>query len=288
MADMDADAQRTNAAESNREVRRLVFGDDGSIGADLAWLWINSHRWPGWQLEIVTAQGPQLDPVVAAGEVARRQPFREAEFATCLHLQPRQDPRLALSAAADLIVVGPRGPGLLKRLHLGSTAEWLVSRPPAPLVVARHGRRTRRVLLANDCSLDSWAVVDALARLPFIGDAIVDLVVIGGASSNGDRVARDTFVRLGRPAAGGQVIHVDDVDRVVDVAEAQMPDLIAVAGGEHRDNIVETSAAGRLLRHLEASMLIGSARHAPARVDQRPDEDGRPYRPAAEIGTMEP
>ncbi len=35
--------------------RRLVFGDDQSQAADVAWLWINSHAWPGWQIEALTA-----------------------------------------------------------------------------------------------------------------------------------------------------------------------------------------------------------------------------------------
>ena len=38
--------------------RTILFGDDGSSGADLAWLWINSHRWPGWRIEVLTAIAP--------------------------------------------------------------------------------------------------------------------------------------------------------------------------------------------------------------------------------------
>ena len=29
------------------ETPRLVFGDDGSPSADVAWLWVNDHPWPG-------------------------------------------------------------------------------------------------------------------------------------------------------------------------------------------------------------------------------------------------
>ena len=39
--------------------RTLVFGDDGSPAADVAWLFINNHRWPGWRLEVVTAHMPE-------------------------------------------------------------------------------------------------------------------------------------------------------------------------------------------------------------------------------------
>jgi nucleotide-binding universal stress UspA family protein len=268
---MDVDVHDTNAPTA----RRLGFGDDGSAGADLAWMWVNSHQWPGWQLEVVTAVGPHLDPIVATQDVVPREPFREAAFEACLHLRPQQDPRLALSANADLVVVGPRGPGLLKRLHLGSTADWLVRRPPAPLVVARHGRRTTRVLIVNDCSLDSWAVVDALARLPFIDQLAVDVVALGEGSADGDRVADDTLARLGRAAINALIVHTDDVDRLVGLAEERRSDLIAVAGGERRAHSLESSVAAHLLRYTDASMLIGAVRHAPARVGSTSDDDER-------------
>lgn len=32
----------------------MVLGEDGSVGADLAWRWIMAHRWPRWKLEVVT------------------------------------------------------------------------------------------------------------------------------------------------------------------------------------------------------------------------------------------
>ncbi len=34
--------------------RTLVFGDDGSEAADVAWLWVNEHTWPDSQIEVVT------------------------------------------------------------------------------------------------------------------------------------------------------------------------------------------------------------------------------------------
>ena len=37
----------------------LVFGDDASDAADVAWLWINSHRWTGWDLDVLTARRPE-------------------------------------------------------------------------------------------------------------------------------------------------------------------------------------------------------------------------------------
>ena len=34
----------------SREEPRLVVGDDGSASADVVWLWINNHSWPGWRI----------------------------------------------------------------------------------------------------------------------------------------------------------------------------------------------------------------------------------------------
>ena len=48
--------------------RLLVMGDDGSTGADVAWLWVCNHRWPGWRAEVVTADRP-LVPAVTEGPV---------------------------------------------------------------------------------------------------------------------------------------------------------------------------------------------------------------------------
>ena len=39
--------------------RTLVFGDDSSPAADIAWLFINNHQWPGWSLEVVAAHMPE-------------------------------------------------------------------------------------------------------------------------------------------------------------------------------------------------------------------------------------
>ena len=47
----------------------LVLGDAGSTGADVAWLWVCNHRWPGWRAEVVTAERP-LVPAVAAALLA--------------------------------------------------------------------------------------------------------------------------------------------------------------------------------------------------------------------------
>ncbi len=158
---------------------RLVFGDDGSPGADVAWLWINEHRWLGWRLEVVTATGVALgEPHSWTEPVPCRRPFAEAGFDSHLSRRPEQDPRLALCADGELLVVGGRGRGLLKALHLGSTTEWLAVRPPMPMIIARHGRPTRSVVLATDGSADARAATEALAMLPLADSLRLTVVVV--------------------------------------------------------------------------------------------------------------
>ena len=136
----------------------LAFGDDGSPAADVSWLWIISHTWTGWRLEIITAQGAPIGPPPTPEDATLhhwdpptpRRPFAETAFGDVEHLTAEIDPRLALWRPADLLVIGPRGPGLLKALHLGSTAEWLLQHPIAPLVIARSGHPARKVVACHD------------------------------------------------------------------------------------------------------------------------------------------
>lgn len=73
--------------------------------------------------------------------------------------------RVADELAADLIVLGARGAGVLRRFVLGATAERLLRRTQRPLLVVRQPAREpyHRALLALDFSPWSAAVV-ALAR----------------------------------------------------------------------------------------------------------------------------
>jgi nucleotide-binding universal stress UspA family protein len=165
--------------------RTMIFGDNGSVSADLAWLWINSQSWPAWRVEVITANLPDLVEVTAHRPDARpwspphpRIAFANAHLDEVVHLTIDMDPRLALSIPADLLVVGPRGPGLVKAMHLGSTVEWLMARPPAPMLIARHGWRTRSATVCHDGSPHAQAATEALSRMPWVGDLRVAVVSV--------------------------------------------------------------------------------------------------------------
>lgn len=192
--------------------KTMVFGDDGSVSADLAWLWINSHQWAGWRLEVLTAVKPNAPIVHDGPAVARewsspygRRPFVEAGLDPVIQLTIDADPALALCRPADLLVVGPRGPGLVKAMHLGSTVEWLMTRPPAPLLVARHGRRTRTAIVCHDGSIHAQAATAALCNMPWSNELSVTVLTVDDGRTDVDRAVAIATEPL--EAAGMTVDH---------------------------------------------------------------------------------
>lgn len=166
--------------------RLLVLGDDGSSGADVAWLWVCNHRWPGWRAEVLTATQPQLPmandvpvEVVAWDSPHPRLHVPQSELLSVRSLTVERDRRLALNDRrdADLLVVGPHNQGRVRAMLLGSTMEWLLHHPPAPMAVIRSATPVRRVLAAVDGSVHAHAAVEAFCRLPWA--ARTEVLVLG-------------------------------------------------------------------------------------------------------------
>lgn len=255
-------------------MRTLVFGDDGSPGADVAWLWISEQHWPGWRVEILSAVPPPLGP--PPGEEAAvphpwdppepRVPFDESGLEEVVHLRAEADPRYALARREDasLVVVGSTGTGLLKSLHLGSTAEYLLHLPPAPLVVAKHAAPVRSVVAAVDGSDHAQRAVEALAAMPWRErvERIV-LVTVREGPDGGEAVERaaaalgDATLEVVEKGPGHPVTRtvLDEVERtscqlVVLGTRGRGPILRALAG----------STATAVTRVVECSVLLA---HAP-------------------------
>ncbi|MEP7204128.1 MAG: universal stress protein, partial [Ilumatobacteraceae bacterium] len=184
----------------------ITFGDDHSVSADLAWLWITCHDWPHWHLDILTAVVPPLGPV--AQERAQthewtsphpRRVHTDLGFDDVTHLAIDEDPRLALSRATDLLVIGPRGPGVFKALHLGSTAEWLLSRPPSPMLIPRHGRTTRTALICHDGSAHAEKATATLARLPWVNQLEITVVTVDDGRTDPEAAVASAMQMLTTP-----------------------------------------------------------------------------------------
>lgn len=252
--------------------RTLLFGDDGSACADVGWLWINNHDWPDWSVEILNAGVSESAPTP-------RELLRPTVAESLSTTHTSGDPRWELhtrGAHSDLVVVGAKGQGFLKRLHLGSTAEWLMHGPCAPLVITRTGRRTRRVLLAQDGSVHAQAAQEALIRLPWISSTEV-LVVVVHETADPDALAQATHERLMNVVGDVElkVVRPGDLevfsrprDLILQTAEDWQADLIALGSrgltawesineiGLHRAG----STASGVTQHAHANVLLAQAR----------------------------
>ncbi len=171
---------------------RLTFADDGSPGADVAWLWITCHDWDGWDLDVVTAEKdglPQPAGVAVPNDPSPWEPphprrWPDGVHGHLRHLRAFGDPRavVARCADSDLLVMGARGRGLLKSMRIGSTGDWVMLDPPAPTVIVRSGHRTRRVLVCTDGSGDAEYAAGVVERLPWVGEA--EVTVLGVPEDN--------------------------------------------------------------------------------------------------------
>ncbi len=245
-------------------MRTLVFGDDGSPAADVAWLQINSHAWPEWRVEVVRVENAPL-PIdyVDLHEWDPTEPrtvFSEAKFAQVANLVAKGDARLVLSRPCDLLVIGPRGPGLLKALHLGSTAEWLLTRPPAPMLIARHGHPITTVLLCVDGSVHANRATGVLCTLPWVDQLRVTVLAVDDERVDIDAATQNAAKQL--EAAGADVsVRVHSGKPTAQIKEAMdrlSPDLVALGTrgltGLHHLRVGSTASA--IARTATSSVLV--------------------------------
>jgi nucleotide-binding universal stress UspA family protein len=248
----------------------LVFGDDSTPGSDVCWLWVNNQRWEGWRLEVVTAHLPRLQPP-PSGESATlhewvppdpREPFAEAGFAEVAQLTGDVDPRLALCRTADLVAIGARGPGVLKSLGLGSTAEYLLHDPPGPIVIARGARRVRRVMVCTDGSPHAERALRAFATLPWAAGTDVHVVSVDDGRTDADRAAAAAKDEL---AAAGTVVETSvlrgqPTEVLVHEIEHHVPDLVVLGtrGLTGLRRLRVGSTAGAIARALHINVLLAS------------------------------
>ena len=258
--------------------RTLTFGDDGSARADVAWAWIAAHAWPQWAVEVVTVTIPKSRSVASPLGYTELRPWdppapRQAPVSCGLqsvtHLAADNDPRLILGQrrGSDLVVVGPRGQGLLTMLHLGGTAEWLLRCPSAPLLIARRLEATRSILVCIDGSHHAAAAVDFLATLPWIAGA--SITVMGVVEGHGDLASQVGEAADVLSATGAEVTEVvvepdpmaltiNPRVTIFEYLDVRDPDLVVLgtSGLTGLSRLWVGSVASAVARHARCSVLV--------------------------------
>jgi nucleotide-binding universal stress UspA family protein len=175
----------------------LVFGDDQSVGADTAWEWLCAQKWAGWRVQVLTVEqlsnsNPTASPARTWQPEHPRLAPPETEISGVEYLVAKGKPQDVLSAVeADLVVVGPRGAGIRKKMHLGSVAEALILSPTSPVIVARGNSTVKNVILAVDGSTHAAAAMQFLGSMPWITNVHVSVIAVDEGDGVGAQATRD-------------------------------------------------------------------------------------------------
>lgn len=249
----------------------LAFGDDRSAEADRCWDWIQSQRWAGWSLEIVTAE-PHADMAPVDPEEAKLHPWQPDEpraigdsgFGDVEHLYAEIDPRVALiSRSWDLVAIGPRGEGLFKGLHLGSTADWLLREPTSPLVIARQAETVRSVLFAADGSTHARRALGTLMKLSWIDDMSVRVVSVDDGKTDTTEAQEEAISTLSDAGADveGEVLRGNAKKTILDEIADSAPDMVVMGarGIKGVKRLVVGSTTTAVANSTDRTLLIAHA-----------------------------
>lgn len=103
----------------------------------------------------------------------------DIDAATVGFLTAGADPRAMLAeTTADLIVLGIKAAGQLAAVMTGSTTEWLLHHPPAPLVIVKRPDPVSSVLVCADGSPHSQRAIETFARLPLARQTAVTVLSV--------------------------------------------------------------------------------------------------------------
>ena len=255
----------------------ITFGDDRSVGSDVAWRWISAQNWPGWVVDVVRVTEPEPgveslfthEPLHEEDPDDPRVAPKSSGISRVRHLTTAYDPRIVLNAKRDaqVMVVGARGRGLLKSMRVGSTAEWLMRSPGTPLVVARSDSAVRRILVCIDGSAHARAAVQALCALPWIPGREVTVLSVLDAATPSDGHARAAAAEL---EAAGALTRTAVVDpdltgvrpsptyAILDQIDALQPELVTLGtrGLTGLRRLAIGSVAGAVAHAAPCSVLL--------------------------------
>lgn len=179
------------APEDSQPGKNLVFGDDRSLQADRAWLWINNQHWPGWHVDVITASAPS-SPWTNTGRKIKLEPWEPESprtpaegtgIASVRHLTAEADARVVLGACTDtdLLVIGPRGTTGIQAAYTGSVMDYVIRHARTPVLITTIPNPATRILVCTDGSKEAEYAIETLAALPFAQSA-EQLAVVGVAT----------------------------------------------------------------------------------------------------------
>lgn len=213
------------------------------------------HCW----LPLITPYGPAGEPAIdielacrepaeallrAQVEELERQGTQVAGQYLLLGLPSEQIPDLAARLGAQLIVIGSRGLGAVKRLVLGSVSEGVVHTATTPVLVVRGGRNAwppEQILIGDDGSEYSRRAAHAAAAIASAtGAALTVATVIPNAwldvASSGEARAREAA------RAAGETMTREVADQLV--AAYGVEPRTAVLFGDPVVTLIATAAGG--------------------------------------------
>ena len=258
--------------------KNITFGDDQSKSSDTAWGWICAQTWPDWTVDVISVQGFKLQERESSEDAYElhewtpsqpRELKTSAQLSEVRYLTAKNDPRLILGECTetDLIVVGSRGKGLLKSMHIGSTVESLLRCPNAPLVIARSENKINSILVCMDGSAHSFYVVNLLAALPWINTG--EITVLGVVEFENDIKQKVTAAAKVLAATGAKVtekiiepdplaITISPKLTILDEIDELSPDLVALGtrGMTGLPRVLVGSVASAIAHYSKSSVLL--------------------------------
>jgi len=260
------------ASEAEDGTRLIVVGDDGSAMSDRVWEWLTAHGWPGWRVEVMTADESEIvwgDPprlVEWEPSWARAKQVDGAKSVRYLKVAGDPRPMLADRVDADLMVVGRINRDSQTQLALGGTSEWLLHHPPAPLAVIGTLDLVDSVTVCADGSDHSRAAIEAFVSLPLSARSGVTVLAVDDGRADAEASAANGVEALrGRVASVTSLVIKDSpTPAILGHIESTQPDLVVLGtrGLTGWKRLRLGSTAGAVVRRVVCNALVASSREA--------------------------
>lgn len=246
----------------------LVVGDDGTEPSDAAWTWTTSHRWPGWTVEVMTADDTTIE-WGHAPEAAEWTPTWDRgtvpDAESVRFIKVKTDPRAMLAERGDasLVVVGLRTHSYFEAMVAGSTTEWLLHHPPTPLVIVNNPTEARSVTVCVDGSAHAQAALEAFASLPLAATSTVTVLSVDDERTDTAGTVEAAMSALEGRVGEVQPLIVEDrpTEAIIRHLDISRPDLVVLGTrgltGLRRLRLGSTAAA--VVRVAPCTSLVASA-----------------------------